>query len=75
MPYGKLPAPVGHVYRLRVEPQWGQRGSRTEYEFFFPEKLDRKDTNSFLDAQNMGSFHHSWEKIHFGARNRTVTAH
>ena len=72
---GKPSFPVGYVYRLRVEPDWGLRGCRTEYEFFFAEKLDRADTRSFLEAEKLDSFHHDWSKIHYGSRNRAVTNH
>ncbi len=67
--------PKGYVYRLTVEPDWGRRGTRTEYEFFFPEQLGRCETRDFLDAQQLSGCHHSWKKIQFASRQRTVTSH
>jgi len=71
----KLPVPVGYVYRLRVEPDWGTRGLRTEYEFFFPKKLGRTETKNFLASERLSEMHHSWDKIHYGSRNLVITNH
>lgn len=67
--------PSGRVFRLTVEPQWGMRGRRVEYEFFFPAKLNSTDTRNFLDSQKLGGMHHFWTEIPFGKIFESTSYH